>query len=34
MLAIDILVRALALDPDLGRRGVTMCLLTVGARQA
>jgi len=31
MLAIDILVRALALDPDFGRRGVKICLLTVGA---
>jgi hypothetical protein len=31
MLAIDVLVRALALDPDFGRRGVAVCLLTVGA---
>jgi pimeloyl-ACP methyl ester carboxylesterase len=31
MLAIDMLVRALALDPDFGRRGVAICLLTVGA---
>ena len=31
MLAIDILVRALALDRDFGRSGVTICLLTVGA---
>jgi pimeloyl-ACP methyl ester carboxylesterase len=31
MLAIDILVRALALDPDFGRRGGKICLLTVGA---
>jgi pimeloyl-ACP methyl ester carboxylesterase len=31
MLAIDILVRALALEPDFGRRGVKICLLTVGA---
>src|SRR6185369_1075804 len=30
MLAIDILIRALALDPDFGRRGVKICLLTVG----
>jgi hypothetical protein len=31
MLAIDMLVRGLALDPDFGRRGVAICLLTVGA---
>ena len=31
MLAIDILVRALARDPDFGRRGAAVCLLTVGA---
>src|SRR4051795_9770003 len=29
--ALDCLVRALALDPDFGRRGVKICLLTVGA---
>lgn len=31
MLALDLLVRALAADPDLGRRGVAVCVLTVGA---
>lgn len=31
MLAIDVLVRALALDPDFGSRGAAICLLTVGA---
>jgi pimeloyl-ACP methyl ester carboxylesterase len=31
MLMIDVLNRALALDPDLGRRNPALCLLTVGA---
>ncbi len=31
MLALDILVRALARDPELTRRGVAVCVLTVGA---
>jgi pimeloyl-ACP methyl ester carboxylesterase len=31
MLCIDVLDRALAIDPDLGRRGPALCLLTVGA---
>jgi pimeloyl-ACP methyl ester carboxylesterase len=31
MLVLDILVRALARDPDLGRRGAAICVLTVGA---
>jgi pimeloyl-ACP methyl ester carboxylesterase len=31
MLVLDILVRALARDPDLGRRGAAVCVLTVGA---
>ena len=31
MFALDVIVRALALDPDLGRRGVSVCVLTIGA---
>jgi pimeloyl-ACP methyl ester carboxylesterase len=31
MFALDVIVRALALDPDLGRRGVSICVLTIGA---
>jgi hypothetical protein len=31
MLLIDVLNRALALDPEVGRRGPALCLLTVGA---
>jgi hypothetical protein len=31
MLALDILVRALARYPDLGRRGAAVCVLTIGA---
>ncbi len=31
MLVLDMLVRALARDPDLGRRGAAVCVLTVGA---
>ena len=31
MLALDLLVRALAAEPELGRRGVAVCVLTVGA---
>ncbi|HEY7663698.1 MAG TPA: hypothetical protein VH934_11300 [Xanthobacteraceae bacterium] len=31
MLVLDILVRALARDPQLGRRGTAICVLTVGA---
>jgi hypothetical protein len=31
MLVLDLLVRALARDGDLGRRGVVLCVLTVGA---
>jgi hypothetical protein len=31
MLVLDILVRALARDPDVGRHGATLCVLTVGA---
>jgi hypothetical protein len=31
MLVLDILMRALARDPDLGRRGAAICVLTVGA---
>ena len=31
MLAVDVLDRALDLDPDFGRRGARICLLTVGA---
>jgi hypothetical protein len=31
MLVLDILVRALARDPELGRRGVALCVLTIGA---
>jgi hypothetical protein len=30
-LAIDIMARALALDPKLGRRGPSVCLLTIGS---
>jgi pimeloyl-ACP methyl ester carboxylesterase len=31
MLVLDILVRALARDPELGRRGAAICVLTIGA---
>jgi hypothetical protein len=31
MLVLDILVRALAHDPDVGRHGAALCVLTVGA---
>ncbi len=31
MFALDVIVRALAGDPDLARRGVSVCVLTVGA---
>ena len=31
MLALDVLDRALAIDPDLGHRGVAICVLTIGA---
>ena len=31
MLVLDILVRALARDPEVGRRGVALCVLTIGA---
>jgi hypothetical protein len=31
MLVLDVLVRALARDADFGRRGVTICVLTIGA---
>jgi pimeloyl-ACP methyl ester carboxylesterase len=31
MLVLDILVRALARDPELGRRSVALCVLTIGA---
>jgi Alpha/beta hydrolase family len=31
MLMLDVLVRALARDADLGRRGVAICVLTIGA---
>ena len=31
MLVLDVLVRALARDADFGRRGVTICALTIGA---
>lgn len=31
MLVLDILVRALAHDPDLGHRGAAICVLTIGA---
>jgi hypothetical protein len=31
MFALDVVDRALARDPDLGRRGVAVCVLTVGA---
>ena len=31
MLVLDLLVRALALDPELGRRGAAICVLTIGA---
>ena len=31
MLALDVLDRALAIDPDLGNRGVAICVLTIGA---
>jgi pimeloyl-ACP methyl ester carboxylesterase len=31
MFALDVVVRALARDPDLGRRGVPVCVLTIGA---
>ena len=31
MFALDVIVRAFALDPDLGRRGVAICVLTIGA---
>ena len=31
MFALDVIVRALARDPDLGRHGVPVCVLTIGA---
>jgi pimeloyl-ACP methyl ester carboxylesterase len=31
MFALDVVVRALARDPDLGRHGVPVCVLTIGA---
>ena len=31
MLVLDLLVRALARDPELGRRGAAICVLTIGA---
>jgi hypothetical protein len=31
MFALDVIVRALARDPDLGRRDVSVCVLTIGA---
>ncbi len=31
MLALDVLDRALAIDPDLGNHGVAICVLTIGA---
>ncbi len=31
MFALDVVVRALARDPDLGRHGVAVCVLTIGA---
>ena len=31
MFALDVVVRALARDPDLGNRGISVCVLTIGA---
>ena len=31
MFALDVIVRALARDPDLGNRGISVCVLTIGA---
>ncbi len=31
MFALDVVVRALARDPDLGRHGISVCVLTIGA---
>ena len=31
MFALDVIVRALERDPELGRRGVSVCVLTIGA---